>query len=169
MNMVIVAAGVLLVVLVVVRTVYRRRAEDLNERWVTERVEGTLGADGRRLADMAILVERARQAGVAARLHVSGAPAKLPAEVDLAGYRIIQEALMNAIEHGVSTATVTIAYRANALVIDVDTPIGSRPTRYSGAKRMRARATPLGGSVKSRPYGDGWRVSANFPIVLEPS
>lgn len=65
------------------------------------------------LAQLPELLERVRQAGVPVTLHLDPQPSPLPAVVDLAGYRIIQEALTNTIKHtrlGV-TASVTIACR----------------------------------------------------------
>jgi signal transduction histidine kinase len=166
---IVVTAASLLVVLFVVQAVRRRREDLETERVLAEKVEGTLGADGRGLEDAMILVDRSRRAGLMARLHVSGAPRQLPRSVDLAGYRIVQEALTNALEHGTAAATVTIGYQTGAVVLIVDSPVGGRPTRHSGVKRMRERATPVGGTVQAGPHRGGWRVQAYLPTELNPS
>ncbi|GAA1024201.1 hypothetical protein Aple_097580 [Acrocarpospora pleiomorpha] len=166
---IVVTAAFLLVVLFVVQAVRRRRVDVETERVLAEMVEGTLGADGRGLGDAVILLERSRQAGLAARLHVSGAPRRLPRSVDLAGYRIVQEALTNALEHGTDAATVIIGYQPSAVTLTVDSPVGGRATRHSGIKRMRERATPVGGTVQAGPYAGGWRVYAYLPTELNPS
>ncbi|GAA0402449.1 hypothetical protein Acor_67800 [Acrocarpospora corrugata] len=166
---IVVTAACLLVVLIVMQSVRRRKVDIENERMLAEQVEGALGADGRGLDDAVILLQRSRQLGLAARLHVSGAPRKLPRSVDLAGYRIVQEALTNALEHRTNAATVTISYQVGAITLTVDSPVGGKPTRHSGVKRMRERATPLGGTVQSGPYRGGWRVHAYLPTELTPS
>ncbi|MEV0151240.1 MULTISPECIES: histidine kinase [unclassified Nonomuraea] len=80
-----------------------------------------------RLADAESLVERARRAGMAVGLRVEGEPRELPASVDLAGYRILQEALTNALKHGERSAEVVLGYGAECVTVIVDNPVrGSR-------------------------------------------
>jgi len=146
----------------------RRTAQPYN--WaLVEQVNGPLGVDGRRLTDTGCLLQRTRQAGLETRLHISGLPRGIPPAVDLAGYRIIQEALTSAIEHGMPAATVEISYEATLVTLIVDSPIGNRPARPSGLSRMRERARTVGGIVEAGPYRGGWRVTAYLPIEPEPS
>jgi hypothetical protein len=163
--------GVAMVVLLAVGGYLHRRrmAQALN--WVlVQQVDGLLGADRRRLADTGLLLDRSRQAGLATRLHVSGLPREIPEAVDVAGYRIVQEALTSALEHGMVAATVEISYDTRGVTLTVDSPIGNRPARYSGLSRMRERARAIGGTVEAGPHRGGWRVIAHLPIDhLKPS
>src|SRR5215813_681787 len=87
--------------------------------------EPTAPAPG--LTQVDALIAGAKQAGLPTTLKVTGETAVLPAGIDLAAYRIIQESLTNAIRHaGPATATVSLSYRADALLIEVaDTGRGS--------------------------------------------
>ncbi|MDF5753056.1 histidine kinase [Spongiactinospora sp. TRM90649] len=144
-----------------------------------EQVEATK----RRLADAAHLVERARQAGVDVRLRVAGTARELPASVDLAGYRIVQESLTNALKYGDGSATVAIEYAAHGdgVTVLVENPVardeGGRrlPGAGAGLIGMRERAALVGGEFEAGPYtcegrGDGewtakgWRVRAELPV-----
>jgi hypothetical protein len=163
--------GLMLVILILVSVRRQQRTEggaDYDHS-LAEKVNGILGADGRRLDDTLVLLERSRKAGLAARLHVSGSPRPLPASVDVAGYRIVQEALTNALERGTASATVVIGYQTGGVTLVVDTPIGSRPARFSGLKQMRERAASIGGTVDAGLYQGGWRVQAHLPTELKPS
>jgi signal transduction histidine kinase len=89
--------------------------------------EPTAPAPG--LAQVEALIAGANQAGLPTTLTATGEPAVLPAGVDLAAYRIIQESLTNAIRHaGPATATVSLTYRSSTLLIEVaDTGRGVPP------------------------------------------
>jgi signal transduction histidine kinase len=61
-----------------------------------------------------------RQAGIAVNLRVEGNPSKLAPGVDLAAYRIVQEALTNTVRHsGASTAAVTVSYEPGYVTVSV--------------------------------------------------
>ncbi|MEV6980054.1 hypothetical protein AB0M95_02145 [Sphaerisporangium sp. NPDC051017] len=114
------------------------------------------------------LVQASRHEGLTIRLHVAGTPMELPDPVDLAGMRIIQEALTNVFAHGEAHATVMLTYRPDRLVVTVDNPLkgripGSRGRR-EGLETMRRRAGKLGGSVSAGLYQGGWRVYAELPF-----
>jgi signal transduction histidine kinase len=121
------------------------------------------------------LTERAVQAGLETTLTVTGPPRPLPAAVDLAAYRIVQESLTNTFRHaGPATAAVTLTYANGELVVEVtDTGLGGAEAAAGGLGSqgghgllgMRERATSVGGSLAAgpRPEGGGWRVTARLP------
>jgi signal transduction histidine kinase len=131
-----------------------------------------------RTAQLEILIAGARQAGLATTFTVTGAPIALPAAVDLAAYRIVQESLTNAIRHaGPATAAVSLSYHDGELRVDVtDTGHGQAAdgAGESGAAArsgghglagMRERAATVGGTVETGPGpGGGWRVAARLPL-----
>jgi signal transduction histidine kinase len=122
-------------------------------------------------AQLETLITGARQAGLDTTLTVAGEPVPLPAAVDLAAYRIVQESLTNAIRHaGPATAAVSLGYRRNELRIDVtDTGRGPALAASSngghGLAGMRERATTVGGTLEAGPGpAGGFRVAARLPI-----
>ncbi|MBB5075800.1 sensor histidine kinase [Nonomuraea endophytica] len=124
-----------------------------------------------RLADAESLVERSRQAGMPAELEVVGEPRELPASVDLAGYRILQEALTNALKHGDPPASVRVVYEVKHVVLTVDNPVNGRKARLPGAGAgvvgMSERAALVGGEIEAGPRADGWRVQVRLPTIEE--
>ena len=124
------------------------------------------------LARVQELVEGAKLAGLDAALQVEGEPFPLPAAVDLAAYRIAQEALTNVIRHAHATAVrVHVVYGADELLIRVEDDGGGQPTEAeetwgNGLSGMRERAAALGGKLEAGPRPDGgFEVSARFPLV----
>jgi len=124
-------------------------------------------------AQLEALVAGARQAGLETTFTVTGKQVPLPAAVDLAAYRIVQESLTNAIRHaGPATAAVSLDYRHDELHIDVtDTgcglPAGTAAGQNGGhgLAGMRERAAAVGGTVESGPGpGGGFRVAARLPF-----
>jgi signal transduction histidine kinase len=122
-------------------------------------------------AQLETLVAGARRAGLETSLSVTGTPAPLPAAVDLAAYRIVQESLTNAIRHaGPAQASVWLSYGDDELRIDVaDTgrgkPAGVSEGAGHGLVGMRERAAAVGGSVETGPSpGGGFRVAARLPL-----
>ncbi|MEO3874012.1 histidine kinase [Nonomuraea sp. B12E4] len=126
-----------------------------------------------RLADAETLVDRVRQAGLTVDLRIEGEPRELPVSVDLAGYRILQEALTNALKHGDSPATVGVTYGAGSVSLIVGNAVGGRGARLPGAGAgagvvgMRERAALVSGSFDAGPHGHGWRVVARLPTSLK--
>jgi signal transduction histidine kinase len=138
------------------------------------------------LDQVAPLIDRVAATGLPVELRVSGTPRPLPPGMDLAAYRVIQEALTNVIKHaGRSSATVTLDYRDDALVVEVaDSGAPGEPAaRRRGAPGvltavpggrgllgLRERVLLYGGDldVGSQPEG-GWRVRARFPGRLSPA
>jgi signal transduction histidine kinase len=125
------------------------------------------------LARLDGLVDRTRQAGLPVSVVRHGTPASLPAAVDTAAYRIVQESLTNALRHaGPAQAVVTITYGRDALDIDVsDDGLGSTVLNDSpghGIAGMRERASGLGGELSAGALpGGGFRVHAVLPTRIE--
>lgn len=119
------------------------------------------------LTDLAELTDGLRQAGIAVAVQVAPV-ADLPAAVQAAGYRIIQEAATNVIRHARAGA-VSIELRRDRSGIDieiVDDGVGTaEPSRGgNGLRGMHERALALGGEVVAVPVlPHGWRVQARLP------
>lgn len=115
------------------------------------------------------LAARARSAGFAVTVSAEGAVRALPAGVDAAAYRIVQEALTNAVRHsGGHTACVRLRYEEGDVVIEVedDGPGLSRGSGGSGQglAGMAERARALGGTLRAGPRpGGGFGVVARLP------
>src|SRR3954454_19679235 len=126
------------------------------------------------LERLAALLEQVRAAGLAVALTVEGASSPLPPGLDLAAYRIVQEALTNTLKHAdASQASVTVRYGAIELMVDViDDGHGAAANGAPGGGRglvgMRERAALYGGSIRAGPRRDGgFAVSARFPLSHE--
>jgi signal transduction histidine kinase len=136
-------------------------------------VPGTAPQPG--LGDLEALLDSARSGGVSVTVTSSGEPVALPEGVDLSAYRIVQEALSNAMRHAPgSQVRVEVAYRGDGLAIEVRNDavasvlVGSG-TRDAGGGHglvgMRERAAMLGGSLDAGPTEDGgFLVSAVLPV-----
>ncbi|MBT1090878.1 two-component sensor histidine kinase [Streptomyces sp. WAC 05379] len=118
----------------------------------------------------ALLVERARAAGLAVDLTVTGDERPLAATVDRAMYRIVQEALTNAARHaGPAKVSVQLTYEEGDLTIRVEddgTADPSRPpTAGIGLTGMRERVTALGGTLEAAPRAEGgFAIRARLPL-----
>jgi signal transduction histidine kinase len=122
------------------------------------------------LSDLAALVDQVRAAGLQVELDVEGEQAALPAGVELSAYRIVQEALTNALKHaGHATARVRLHYHPESLEIDVlDSGTGCPPTSTPsghGLAGMRERVALYGGRFTAgrRPEG-GFAVHVALPV-----
>lgn len=121
------------------------------------------------LARIDDLVDRMTGTGVPVTVEVTGAPRAVPAAVDLAAYRLVQESLTNVLRHaGPASATVRVAYEPDKLAVTVtDTGRGARPPRPGGHGMlgMRERVTALGGTFEAGPGpAGGFRVQGSFPL-----
>jgi signal transduction histidine kinase len=114
-------------------------------------------------------------AGLPVRTVIVGEPRSLPAAVDRTAYRIVQEALTNVRRHAGpgAAATITIEYRPEALVIQLDNEGGARTATEAppgnGITGMRERAAALGGSLTAGPEAGDWRVHAVLPLDPSPT
>jgi signal transduction histidine kinase len=114
------------------------------------------------------LIEDARSTGLAATLNVLGRTRPLPAGVDLAAYRIVQEALTNVRRHAAATSVrVELVYGDDELRIEVaDDGVGSTdPHGGHGLVGMRERASLYGGRIETASAnGSGFVVRAVLPV-----
>jgi signal transduction histidine kinase len=139
----------------------------LREENPEETAEEFLATPG--LADLALLAERTGRAGLRVELRFTGEPWELPPAMDLAGYRIAQEALTNVVKHaGADRAWVQIGYGRAEVEIEVtDDGIGPGAAVVTGGHGlvgMRERVALYGGEFAAgpRPSG-GFRVWARLP------
>jgi signal transduction histidine kinase len=122
------------------------------------------------------LVAAVRGAGLAVDLHITDGQRPLPAGVELSAYRMVQEALSNALRHAPGArATVEVGYEPDCLRLRVhnDPPPASdeRPPPAPpghGIVGMRERATMLGGTLAAGPTSDGgYLVEAVLPLEAD--
>lgn len=121
------------------------------------------------LAQVGALAAQVSDAGLAVEVRVEGAHRELPPGVDLSAYRVVQEALTNALKHaGPARATVVLRYLPDALEIEVaDTGAGTPNGDGSGhgLAGMRERVAVFGGEIESGPRpGGGFEVRARLPL-----
>ncbi len=121
------------------------------------------------LARLKDLVDRMAGTGVPVAVEVTGTPRDLPAAVDLAAYRLVQESLTNVLRHaGAATATVRVCHEPDGLTVTVtDTGRGQTVPKHDGhgLLGMRERVTALGGTFEAGPAPTGgFRVRGSFPL-----
>ena len=122
------------------------------------------------LNDVPALVAGYRDAGLDVRLRTDGDPRPLPSGVELAAFRIIQEALTNTIKHaGPARAEVRIAYGPDSLTVvvaDDGRGVGFEQGQGGhGIAGMRERVTVYDGDLAAGPHpGGGFRVRARLPL-----
>jgi signal transduction histidine kinase len=122
------------------------------------------------LGDLPALLDQVRETGVTVRLTSRGSPLGVPAGHGRSAYRIVQEALTNAVRHsGAGTIEICLDYSDSALDIDVqDDGTGPRPSGSPsghGLLGMRERVRLLGGMLDLGvpATGHGFRVHARLP------
>lgn len=129
------------------------------------------------------LVDRVSFAGLPVEVRISGESRPLPQGIDVTAYRIVQEALTNALRHGDGgKAEVTVRYADHALRVEVlntgpSVLTGGSPARATSGHRegtgrgllgLRERVAVYGGDLDARRrLGGGYRVRARIP--LDPS
>jgi signal transduction histidine kinase len=129
------------------------------------------------LSRLSPLIDRIAFAGLPVEVRVSGEPRPLPSGVDVTAYRIVQEALTNALKHGAGAkAEVTIRYAERSLRVEVLTTgpsvltgRGPAPRDGDGTGRgllgLRQRVAVYGGDLDARRrLGGGYRVRARIPV-----
>lgn len=127
------------------------------------------------LASLSDLVARTSEAGLQVHTQVSGDLKGLPASVDLAAFRIIQEALTNIMRHsGQTSSSVCVTCNEQEITLRIDNEAGSEAARDGaglgqGILGMQERAIALGGVVEAGPRPDGgFRVFARLPLDGRP-
>ncbi|MEU6313136.1 sensor histidine kinase [Streptomyces sp. NPDC047014] len=126
------------------------------------------------LAALDDLVRRTRASGLEVTWAVSGHRRPLPSGVDLCAYRIVQEALTNAVKHAGRGARVslTLGFASDRLTCDVisqggTAPVAELPSSGLGLLGMRERVRLYGGSLRAGPRAEGG-FEVVFTIPLAP-
>jgi signal transduction histidine kinase len=127
------------------------------------------------MAAVGTLVERAREAGLPVELYETGTRRSLPAGLDLAAFRVVQEGLTNALKYSGSAETevhVTWSDRELVLTITDRGPGAAREHVIAegghGLVGMRERVRLYGGELDTGPRrGGGFRIRAKLPLVAE--
>jgi signal transduction histidine kinase len=128
------------------------------------------------IAAAAELVERARRTGLDVQFHGPASSEPLPAAVDLAAYRVIQEGLTNVVRHASAThAAVAVEVGADALVITIDDDgvgghgVDGANSDGVGLTGLRERVRLLDGALDAGPRtAGGFRLSARIPLGAAP-
>jgi signal transduction histidine kinase len=126
------------------------------------------------LMGLQALVERSHAAGLPVRLRIEGDRCELPSGLDLAAYRVVQEALTNALKHGGGSADVLVRFGDDELcleIADAGGGAGSAPRVEGGGHGllgMRERVRVFGGELQAGPRaGGGYLVAARLPLQDE--
>ncbi|MBA2949688.1 sensor histidine kinase [Streptomyces himalayensis] len=143
--------------------VLRQSGDEADEAHPTEPVPG--------LSSLGRLLESLTAAGLSVRHRQAGRPRPLPTAVDLAAYRVIQEALTNAHKHGAgAVAALLVDYRTDALHIEISNPVRTGPVPEAqgtghGLTGMRERAHAVGGSFRAGAGASGrFRLEVRLPL-----
>jgi signal transduction histidine kinase len=123
------------------------------------------------------LIEEVRAAGLPVELSMDGVRRPLDAGMELSAYRIVQEALTNALKHARGArARVRLAYEPRAIEIEVtdqggagQRDLGEAGSGGRGLIGMRERVALYGGEFEAGPTSTGFRVRARLPIESEPA
>ncbi|MEV7129142.1 sensor histidine kinase [Streptomyces sp. NPDC093260] len=128
---------------------------------------------GPTLARLDDLVESVRATGMTVHVHTEGATDGLPASVDLAAYRIVQEALTNTLRHAVGADEVSVRVTGDRECVRITVVDNGRTARSPeaapkvgrGLVGMKERARLVGGSVHAGPlHAGGFKVTALLPV-----
>ncbi|MEU7941405.1 sensor histidine kinase [Microbispora bryophytorum] len=143
------------------------------------RLLGILRADGEALSlapqpgldGLPPLLDQMRETGLMVEMTVEGVPSPLPPGIDLAAYRIVQEALTNTLRHAGQGARAEVAIRWNGTAVELevhDDGNGAAPLGLGtghGLIGMRERAALYDGVLEAGPYeSGGFRVCAVLPL-----
>jgi signal transduction histidine kinase len=125
------------------------------------------------LGELERLAQGVRDSGLDVELRRNGQPSgPLPPDVDLAAYRIVQEALTNALKHGGDSAVVTVGYSLRSLRLEIESSGGRPPSSANGGRGlvgMRERVELCGGELEAAEQaGGGYAVRASLPLAGAP-
>jgi signal transduction histidine kinase len=126
-----------------------------------------------RLGDLAGLAQATTQSGLDVQFHLPQDSDGLPADVHLAAYRVVQEAVTNVLRHAsASRVVVRITADSAQLVVDIDDDgqVGEGFCLGNGLIGMRERVASFGGRLDllAEP-GQGLRIQARIPLAAEVS
>jgi signal transduction histidine kinase len=122
------------------------------------------------LADLTMLVTQVREAGLPVELQIEGTPRELPVGIDLSAYRIVQEALTNALKHaGEAHASVRVRYGQDSLELEITDDGRGAPAPVAsgghGLVGMKERVALYGGKLDAGQMpGRGFAVRVLLPI-----
>src|SRR5690606_12434686 len=120
------------------------------------------------LADLESLFAHVRGSGIEPRVTIDPMPpGEPPASIQLAVYRILQEALTNALRHGQGDVDIRLSWWADRVDIDVRNAIATAPTVSAGGHGlvgMRERAQLVGGTLTAERDADRFVVRATLPF-----
>jgi signal transduction histidine kinase len=128
-----------------------------------------------RISDLESLIETVRQTGRTVNYNVLGDAPALPSSVETTVYRLVQEALTNAVRYaGDTPIDIQVIFSPTSITVFVDDEgPGAGNRRASGGSGhglagMRERLAAVGGSLEAGPRqpGPGWRVYATIPVML---
>ncbi|MET7363343.1 histidine kinase [Streptomyces sp. NPDC005562] len=129
--------------------------------------------------DLDGLLHRTRAAGLPVSATVDADPAALPPLVSREAYRIVQEALSNALRHGGAGASLTLRVVLDGpdLTVTAENPLPSgstdrhpdrRPGGGHGLRGVADRARLLGGACEAGPASGAWRLHVRLPLKGQP-
>jgi signal transduction histidine kinase len=122
------------------------------------------------LRELGTLLDAARRAGIDVRVEVRGSPGDLPAALDLAAYRVVQEALTNVRKHGAGgTAELRLDHCPRSLGIEVVNVAGPDVPgeRGHGLTGLRERVDLHGGTLEAGREPDGrFRLRVRLPVPV---
>jgi signal transduction histidine kinase len=124
------------------------------------------------LREVPSLVDAFRESGLSVDLVVDEPLPSLPAGLDVSAYRIVQEALTNALKHGADrTASLRVAATPTCLAIEASNPANGHSGGGSGLGLMGIgeRVALLGGRLSHGVDGGQFRLSVTMPLAGEPS
>jgi signal transduction histidine kinase len=132
------------------------------------RAPGAAETPSQGLGRLRALAATTTSAGLNTRVVISGPTDRPSPAVAAAAYRIVQEALTNALRHaGPATASVVVTCELDRLIVEVTDDgrgLPDHPGAGHGIAGMRERAQALGGALDAGPgAGDGFRVHASLP------
>jgi signal transduction histidine kinase len=138
-----------------------------------------------RVSDLPQLIEAVRQTGRSVSYNTLGEAPPLPASVEMTVYRVVQEALTNAVRYaGDAPIDVQVIFSPAAITVFVDdegagtSQPGVKPAAPAaqpasggsghGLVGMQERLAAVGGTLEAGPKhpGPGWRVYASIPVVM---
>jgi signal transduction histidine kinase len=154
--------------LVAIRATARDALGDMRRVLGALRDDGEVSTAPPGLARLDALVEQTRVGGLAVDVTVQGEPKSLPGALDVAAYRVVQEALTNVRKHsGARSVRIALRFDASSIAIEVADDgdgSGSGGGSGKGLAGIRERVTVLGGQLVAAPGPHGFVLRAVLPL-----